>query len=391
MGVGPPAARVAAVEGDGAAGAALGRGHTIRQGLRQGRHDHRRQAVAGGGVHVHRRGKLGVQQVSGGGEGDADGRGAALVLGQVRPDGGLHAVLHHRPHHAGPEVQRTPRLFRRGKLELQLVALDVQRRRDLQRPVQLHAVVVDVIRDRAVGARRHGRDARAELPLGDGDAFLPAGEHVVEAEAVHQRGEPVDAVEVRGHLRANVAPGDLRGAGVGADELLHGVVEHAAFIEFQGRYQQPFLEHLGGVAGVGARHLAADVRLVRGVADKGDDLPLMENRRDERDVAGVVLAVVVGMVQDEGVAVADGAGEVLKDPLELGAHHPQPHRVGRILSDVASPAVADAQGQVLALLHDGGIAVAHELLRQLVRDLVGGVVDDLELDGVHASRTKAGT
>ena len=184
-------------------------------------------------------------------------------------------------------------------------------------------------------------------------------------------------------LGADVAPGHLRRARVGADQVLHVVVHLAAAKNFGRRDQQPFLEQVGRVAAVGAGHLAAEVGLVRDVADVAGDPPAHEDRRDHGDVGRVVLAGLVGMIDDEGVARLGVVAEAPADFVHLRVERPDMQRLRNALRDHAALRVEDREGEVLAFLDDGRIARAQHVERELAGDLQGRLVDDFEVDGVQ--------
>ena len=148
------------------------------------------------------------------------------------------------------------------------------------------------------------------------------------------------------------------------------------------RDQQPFLEQIGGVAGIGARHLAAEVGLVRGVADIADEAIVEEHRRDDGDVGRVVLAGLIGMIDDEGVA-RRGIGKAAADFVHLRGQRADMQRLRNALRHHAALRVEDREGEVLAFLDDGGIAGAQHVERELTRDLQRRLVDDFKIDGVH--------
>ena len=158
---------------------------------------------------------------------------------------------------------------------------------------------------RAVVPVRHLGDFLAQLGLAEVHPAAPAREHVVDAVLAEQLRELGEPVAVGVDLRLHVAPGHLRRAGIGADQRLHVGVDLAAAQDLERRDQQALLKEIGGVAAVGAGDLAAEVRLVRDVADEADEPlggehPARSGRRRSRGSGGLV-----GMVDDEGVARRD--------------------------------------------------------------------------------------
>src|SRR5215510_5137279 len=99
----------------------------------------------------------------------------------------------------------------------------------------------------------------------------------------------------------------------------------------------------------------------------------------------MVLAGLIGVVDDEGVARLDVAAVAPADLLHLRGQRPDMQRLGNALRDHAAFAVEDGEGEILALLDDGGIARAQHIDRKLAGDLQRGLVDDFEIDGVHVS------
>src|SRR5262249_352142 len=62
---------------------------------------------------------------------------------------------------------------------------------------------------------------------------------------------------------------------------------------------------------------------------------------------------------------------------------PDVQRLRNTLRHHAAIAIEDREGEVLALLDDGGIARAQHVERELARDLQRGLIDDFEVDGVQ--------
>ena len=248
---------------------------------------------------------------------------------------------------------------------------------------QIDAVVVEIVGLRAVAPVRHLGDFLSELGLADVHPLPPASEHGIDAVFAEQLGELAQAIGVGVDLRLDVAPGDFGRAGIGANERLHVAVDLAAPQNFQRRNQQAFLEEVGGVAAVGAGNLAAEIGLVRDIADEADEPPVCEHWRDHRDVGRVVLAGLVGMIDDEGIARLDAVAVAPADLVHLSRQRPDMQRLRNALRHHAAFAVEDGEGEILALLDDGGVARAQHVERELARDLQRRLVDHLEIDGVH--------
>ena len=250
---------------------------------------------------------------------------------------------------------------------------------------ELDAVVVEIVALRAVEAVRHFGDFLAQLGFADVHPGLPAGEHGIDAVFAEQLGEFAQAIGVGVDLRRDVSPGHFRRTGVGADERLDVGIDLAAAKNLERRDQQPFLEQVGGIAAVGTGDLAAEVRLVGDVADEADQPSADEHRRDHGDVGGMVLAGLVGMVDDEGIARLGGVAEAPADLVHLGRQGPDMQRLRNALRDHAPGAVENGEGEILAFLDDGRIARAQHVERELARDLQRRLIDDLKVDGVHAA------
>ena len=67
-------------------------------------------------------------------------------------------------------------------------------------------------------------------------------------------------------------------ASIGADHLLEILVDLAVALQPEWRDQQALLEKVGSVAAIGARHFAAEVGLVRDVADESHQFAVDEDR-----------------------------------------------------------------------------------------------------------------
>ena len=153
---------------------------------------------------------------------------------------------------------------------MQRVALDLERRRDAMRRREVDAVIVEIVALRAIAPVGRRGDLLSQLGLANVHPALPAGEHGIGAVFAEQLGEFAQAIGVGVDLRLDVAPGDLRRAGIGADERFHVAVEFAAPQDLEWRNQQALLKQIGGVSAVGAGDLAAEIRLVGDIADEAD-------------------------------------------------------------------------------------------------------------------------
>src|SRR6516164_1567408 len=266
---------------------------------------------------------------------------------------------------------------------MQRVALDLERRRDAMRRREVDAVVVEIVGLRAIAPVRRRGDLLSQLGLANVHPTLPAGEHRIDAVFAEQLGEFAQAIGIGVDLRLDVAPGDFRRAGIGADERFHVAIELPAAQDLERRDQQSLLKQIGGVAAVGARDLAAEIRLVGDVADEAEEPLTDEQRRDDGDVGGMVLAGLIGMIDDESIARLGRIAEAPADLVHLRCQRPDMQRLRDALRHQAAYAVEDGEGEILAFLDYGGIARAQHVERELARDLQGGLIDDFEVDGVQ--------
>jgi len=75
--------------------------------------------------------------------------------------------------------------------------------------------------------------------------------------------------------------------------------------------------------------------------------------------------------------------EAAADFVDLGRERPDMQRLRNALRHHAALRVEVRESEILAFLDDGRIAGAQHVERELARDLQGGLIDDLEVDGVH--------
>jgi hypothetical protein len=121
-----------------------------------------------------------------------------------------------------------------------------------------------------------------------------------------------------------------------------------------GGISRPFLEQIGGVAAVGAGDLAAEVWLVGDIADEADQPLGGEHRRNHGDVGRVVLARLVGMIDDEGIAQARWRrGSARRISFDLAAKGPICSGCGMPARPCAPAPSKIGEGEILAFLDDG--------------------------------------
>ena len=368
--------------GDRAAGGAARRRHPARHGARQSADRDRGRHLARPHVHVHRRREARIEQRAFRRIADLHRPRQAIIHRQARDEHHLDQALDEILRHAGPQIDRPARLRVAVQNKMQRVAFDFERCRDAIRLVEVDAVVVEIIALRAVKPIRHFLDFLAQGRLANIHPALPAAQHFLGAVFGEQLGETRQAIGVGVHLRGDIAPCHFGRAGVGADHPLDVGEQLATPQDAQRRDQQAFLKQIGGVARIGARHLAPEIGLVRGVADIADNFVVDEHRRDDGDVGRMVLARLVRMIDDEGVP-RRGVRKATTDFGDLGGKRSDMQRLRNALRHHARFRIEDREGEILAFLDDGRIARAQHIERQLARDLQGRLVDDFEIDSVH--------
>ena len=80
------------------------------------------------------------------------------------------------------------------------------------------------------------------------------------------------------------------------------------------RQMQAFVEDLARLARAASRHRAADVALVRDRAAEAEQRAADEHRRDHRHIGRMRAAALIGMVDQEGVALGDRVAECRRAP-----------------------------------------------------------------------------
>ena len=138
---------------------------------------------------------------------------------------------------------------------------------------------------------------------------------------------------------------------------------------------RPVVDEVDGEAGIGA----ADVEHVRRGAGEADELALVEDRDDDRDVGRVRRADVRIVVQDH-VALVDVVAEDADHVLDDLRHRAHEHRRRVGLGEVVALAVEDAGAEVLGLADDRGVGHAVEHARHLLRDRGERAADDAHQD-----------
>jgi len=197
----------------------------------------------------------------------------------------------------------------------------------------------------------------------------------------HERLDALGAEAVGRGLGPEVA-GDLAGAAeVGADQREDVGIDLTALHEADGRDDEPLLIDLARHADAAGR-AAAHVHVVRDVGDVAEQRPVVEDRRDERDVVQVH-AAEIGIVDEDAVARRQPLGAVGLD----GARHDVGQRaqvggLGEGLGDGAQAGVEERAGEVAARLDVGGVGGPPQRGAHLLGDGQERVADHLEADGV---------
>ena len=137
---------------------------------------------------------------------------------------------------------------------------------------------------------------------------------------------------------------------------------------------------LADAAGDAARRDAAEIGMVRDVADEPDKLAVVKRRRNGVEIHDV-LAAAIGIVGDDHVARREvfrskGFDQLTHGDLEAGE---QARRVMR-LRDRLPRRIGDHAGDVLDLGDDGRASGAHQRVAHLVGDLLERVADHLHGD-----------
>ena len=156
------------------------------------------------------------------------------------------------------------------------------------------------------------------------------------------------------------------------------VLPDALLLELDGAVDvplRPVVDEVDREARVGA----ADVEHVRRGAREADELALVEDRDDDRDVRRVRGAGVRVVVQDH-VALVDVVAEDPDHVLHDLRHRAHEHRRRVRLGEVVALAVEDARAEVLGLADDRGVRHAVEHARHLLRDRGERAADDAHQD-----------
>ncbi len=131
--------------------------------------------------------------------------------------------------------------------------------------------------------------------------------------------------KVRGDLSSHVAHADIGRSDVAQHESGELFVDFAFFHKLDWRNDDAFLIELGRIASHASWRLPADVRVVGLVGGVADEVVLVEDRRDEREV-GEVGATEVRVVEQNHVPVLQLSVERFQSFLNRPAHGAQMHR-----------------------------------------------------------------
>ena len=184
--------------------------------------------------------------------------------------------------------------------------MHAHRHRDRDPPVEIDPVVVEIVLEAIVpvGDGLHlatRQDLRAVQELVDvaGHALRP-----VHREELAQPRGPQPS---RRHLGHEIAGEDIRQPDVPPEQVEQVLVQLAAAEELGGRDDDALLVELGGVGGHAARGAPAHVLVMAHGARQRHRPPVGEHGKGQRDVRQMG-PPVVGIVEEEGVAVARAPG-----------------------------------------------------------------------------------
>ncbi len=148
------------------------------------------------------------------------------------------------------------------------------------------------------------------------------------------------------------------------------------------RQMQALVEHLARLAGAASRHRPADVALVRDRAAEAEQLAVDEHRAQHAHVGRVRAAAVIGMVDQEGVALGDVAAELRDHGAAAGRERADMQRQHHMLRHHFALGIHQRAGGVLRFTHDGGEAGAEQRVLHLPHDAGEARLHHFEIDGV---------
>ena len=147
---------------------------------------------------------------------------------------------------------------------------------------------------------------------------------------------------------------------------------------------KPFLEDIGRVGRPGPRVLAADFGPVRLVGGKGNQLPIVEDRHDQRNVRKMSSAAGIRIVRNEDIAWFQVLrAEFVEHGMDREGQRSEETGHAVALRQQLAPFVGDAAAIVEHLVDDGALAGALERDEHLVADDVESVLDDLDRERVE--------
>ena len=194
--------------------------------------------------------------------------------------------------------------------------------------------------------------------------------------------QPPLAEAVGAELAADVAEHQLGRAAVGADDALDVVARLMAALVAHRRQVQALVEHLARLARAASRHRPADVALVRDRAAEAEQRAVDEHRAEHAHVRRVRAAAVVGMVDQEGVALGDVAAEFRDHGAAAGRERADMQRQHDVLRDHLALGIHQRAGGVLRFTHDRGEAGAEQRVLHLPHDAGEARLHHFEIDGV---------
>ena len=250
--------------------------------------------------------------------------------------------------------------------------------------VGLESVVVHDIVE-AVGAVRDGMDGVRHAARGAREHVLEGGEHRIGAVGLDGLRHAPHAQIAGRDLREIIAAPLVRQPHIQEHEVEQLALQHAFAEKLDHRHPQAFLVNLRHAARHRPRRHAADIGMVRDVADPGDDAPVGEDRRGHVDIRQMGAAGRVRIVGDDDIAFLDVVAIARQQAVHQPAHRRDVNRERLLrLGDQPAPGVHDRGRVVVALLDVGRIGALHQRGEGLVGDRAERVGEDFKADGVES-------
>ena len=298
---------------------------------------------------------------------------------------GADRVVHRRQGGGGHRVEGPPDLLVRAReVERHRRAAHAHRHRDLDPPVEIDAVVVEIVLEGVVTVR-DGLHLPARQDLRAVQQLVDVVEHALRPVRREQLAQPDGPQPPRGDLRHEITAEHLGQPYVSLDQIEEVLVQLAAAEELGGRDDDALLVELGGIRRHAARRAPAHVLVMAHGARQRHRPPFGEHGQGERDVRQVG-AAVVGIVEEEGVAVAHALGrERAHDALGRALERSQVDGNGRGLGDRLALDVEEGRRGVEALLDDRRRRALEQGQLHLVGDGLEAVAQHLQEHGVDGT------